>query len=168
MAHGATRAEIDRSTGESYSSRTITGLEHVKFRERLEHSLESAGFRFTRQRREVFEVVADSHDHPTADEIFDRAKRRMPEISFATVYNCLSVLVRCGLLRQVTLDRSPTRFCPNMREHCHFFCERCGQVTDIEVTSRTALAGVDLPPGFEVASFDVSLRGVCPACARQN
>lgn len=109
-------------------------------------------------------MVADSHDHPTADEILDRVRRRMPEISFATVYNCLSVLVRCGLLRQVTLDRSPTRFCPNMREHCHFFCEKCGEVTDIELPSRTALSGVALPKGFNVATFDISLRGVCPKC----
>jgi Fe2+ or Zn2+ uptake regulation protein len=159
---------IDHTRRQSYSLGTITALEHTTFRERLEHSLESAGFRFTRQRREVFQVVADSRDHPTADEIFERVKRRMPEISFATVYNCLSVLVRCGLLRQVTLDRSPTRFCPNMREHCHFFCESCGQVTDIEVPSRTALAGVSLPHGFEIATFDISLRGVCPHCAENR
>lgn len=108
--------------------------------------------------------MAGSYDHPTADEIFDRARKRMPEISFATVYNCLSVLVQCGLVRQVTLDRSPTRFCPNMREHCHFFCEQCGEVTDIEVPSRNALGHVPLPNGFEVATFDLSLRGVCPKC----
>jgi Fe2+ or Zn2+ uptake regulation protein len=159
---------IDPSERKSYSKRSITALEQTDFRERLEHSLESAGFRFTRQRREVFEVVTESHDHPTADEIFERVKQRMPEISFATVYNCLSVLVRCGLLRQVTLDRSPTRFCPNMREHCHFFCERCGEVTDIEVPSRRALAGVSLPNGFEIATFDISLRGVCPACSEKR
>ena len=130
----------------------------------LEHSLEASGLRTTRQRKEVFEVVAGSFDHPTADEIFDRARRRMPEISFATVYNCLSVLVRCGLVRQVTLDRSPTRFCPNMREHCHFFCDQCGEVTDIDLPSKSALGHVPLPRGFEVATFDLSLRGVCPKC----
>jgi uncharacterized protein (TIGR01777 family) len=156
---------IDHVLSQSYALGAITALEHTAFRDRLEHSLESAGFRFTRQRREVFDVVAESHDHPTADDIFERVKRKMPEISFATVYNCLSVLVRCGLLRQVTLDRSPTRFCPNMREHGHFFCERCGEVTDIAVPQRSALAGVDLPPGFEIASFDISMRGVCPTCA---
>lgn len=88
----------------------------------------------------------------------------MPEISFATVYNCLSVLVRCGLVRQVTLDRSPTRFCPNMREHCHFFCDQCGEVTDIDLPSKSTLGYVPLPHGFEVATFDLSLRGVCPKC----
>jgi Fur family peroxide stress response transcriptional regulator len=112
----------------------------------------------------VFGVVADSHDHPTADEIFDRAKKKMPEISFATVYNCLSVLVECGLVRQVTLDRSPTRFCPNMRDHCHFFCDECGHVTDIDLPSREAISAVPLPGGFQVSSFDISLRGVCPMC----
>ena len=126
------------------------------------------GFRTTRQRKEVFEVVAGSYDHPTADEVFARAKKRMPEISFATVYNCLSVLVQCGLVRQVTLDRSPTRFCPNMREHCHFFCEDCGEVTDIELPARSTLGKVPLPRGFEVATFDLSLRGVCPRCGRSN
>jgi Fe2+ or Zn2+ uptake regulation protein len=132
----------------------------------LQRSLETSGFRTTRQRKEVFDVVAGSYDHPTADEIFERAKKRMPEISFATVYNCLSVLVRCGLVRQVTLDRSPTRFCPNMREHCHFFCEECGQVTDIDLPSNAAMEQVPLPTGFKVATFDISLRGVCPKCGK--
>lgn len=138
------------------------------FRLRLEKSLETSGFRRTRQRQEVFEVVAESHDHPTADEIFDRAKKKMPEISFATVYNCLSVLVGCGLIRQVTLDRSPTRFCPNMRDHCHFFCDDCGHITDIDLPSRETVSGVPLPRGFEISSFDLSLRGICPLCAERR
>lgn len=146
----------------------ISRTKDRSFQRALEDSLETGGFRTTRQRKKVFEVVAGSYDHPTADEIFERARKRMPEISFATVYNCLSVLVRCGLVRQVTLDRSPTRFCPNMREHCHFFCEECGEVTDIELPSRTALGRVPLPNGFEVATFDLSLRGVCPACGKEK
>jgi Fe2+ or Zn2+ uptake regulation protein len=51
-----------------------------------------------------------------------------------------------------------------MREHCHFFCETCGEVTDIELPSKKALGGVALPNGFEVATFDLSLRGICPKC----
>jgi Fe2+ or Zn2+ uptake regulation protein len=141
-----------------------TSTDKAVFELELVRSLETGGFRTTRHRKEVFDVVAGSYDHPTADEIFVRAKKRMPEISFATVYNCLSVLVQCGLVRQVTLDRSPTRFCPNMREHCHFFCEQCGQVTDIELPSRGTIDQVPLPNGFRVATFDISLRGVCPNC----
>jgi Fur family peroxide stress response transcriptional regulator len=133
-------------------------------KDRLESSLATSGLRFTRQRQKVFEVVAESFDHPTAEEIFHRTQKRMPEISFATVYNCLSVLVQCGLVKQVTLDRTPTRFCPNMREHCHFFCDVCGEVTDIELPSIGCFAKVSLPVGFKIASCDMSLRGTCPKC----
>ena len=45
----------------------------------------------------------------------------------ATVYNCLDALVKCGLARQVTLERGAARFCPNMREHGHFYCDSCAQ-----------------------------------------
>ena len=129
---------------------------------RLARSLATSGLRFTKQRQKIFDVVAASHDHPTAEEILARARNQMPEISFATVYNCLSVLAQCGLIRQVTLDRSPTRFCPNMREHCHFYCEGCGEVTDINVPP--SISNVALPGGFTVVHWDVSLRGRCPKC----
>lgn len=131
------------------------------FRERLEKSLATSGLRLTRQRKEVFEAVAQSHDHPTAEEIFQRARARMPEMSFATVYNCLSVLVQCGLVRQVVLDRSPARFCPNMREHCHFLCEECGTVSDLELGE----GPLRLPKGFELHHYELALRGLCPQCA---
>ena len=57
----------------------------------------------------------------------------MPEISHATVYNCLDALVKCGLVRQVQLERGATRFCPNMEEHCHYSCDACGEVFDVRV-----------------------------------
>jgi Fur family peroxide stress response transcriptional regulator len=133
--------------------------------ERLAKSLATSGLRFTRQRQQVFDVVSESHDHPTAEDIFQRSKSSMPDISFATVYNCLDVLVGCGLVRQVTLDRSPTRFCPNMREHCHFYCEVCRQVIDIDVPHPTKVP-LDLPAGFRITHFDMALHGVCPECSK--
>lgn len=125
--------------------------------------LERSGLRYTRQRNHVFSVVAESHDHPTAEEIFARAKRRLPEISFATVYNSLSALVQCGLVRQVTIEKSPARFCPNMTEHCHFVCDSCGEVTDMPLPEGETLQ-LKLPGGFKLSSFDLSLRGFCPRC----
>ncbi len=91
---------------------------------RLTERLSASGFRFTSQRRHVYGVLLQKRDHPTAEEVFIRAKRQMPDISQATVYNCLDALVRCGLVRQVMLDRGATRYCPNMEEHCHYYCDR--------------------------------------------
>lgn len=133
--------------------------------EGLAESLATSGHRMTRQRRQVFEVVAASHDHPTAEEIFHRAREASPGLSFATVYNCLGVLVECGLVRQVILERAPVRFCPNMREHWHFFCEKCGEVTDVDVPLKDAIHQEALPVGFKVNHVEVALRGRCAHCA---
>ena len=71
----------------------------------------------------------------------------MPEISMATVYNCLDALVQSGLARQVTMERGATRFCPNMQEHCHFYCDKCEEVFDIDLSTRGR--GMTLPKGFQ-------------------
>ena len=126
--------------------------------------LASRGLRSTPQRQHVYEVLVGEQDHPTAEEVFLRAKKGMPEISMATVYNCLDSLVRCGLAKQVNLDRSASRFCPNMTEHNHFYCERCSGIYDIESGAAAVARGIELPTGFEVTHVDVLLRGICGSC----
>ena len=83
----------------------------TKQEQALNERLHTSGFRFTPQRQEVYNVLLDTRDHPTADQVFIRAKQAMPEISMATVYNCLDALVKSGVVRQVNLDRAAARFC---------------------------------------------------------
>ena len=128
-------------------------------------SLTTNGFRFTPQRQQVYDVLLQKRDHPTADEVFIRAKKQMPEISHATVYNCLDALVKSGLVRQVTLDRGATRFCPNMHEHSHFYCDECGRIFDVDLEP-DARAAVSLPRGFRARNFDIAIHGLCAGCAK--
>jgi Fur family peroxide stress response transcriptional regulator len=76
----------------------------------LSDALDHAGQRTTPQREMVFSVLLDERNHPTADEVYTRTKSRMPTISMATVYNCLEALVTCGLVKQVNIEREPTRY----------------------------------------------------------
>jgi Fur family peroxide stress response transcriptional regulator len=126
--------------------------------------LATGGFRLTPQRHHVYQVLLDRPDHPTAEEVFFRAKETRPEISLATVYNCLDALVRCSLVKQVNVDRSATRFCPNMREHTHFFCEGCGGIFDLDLTAADALGGLEMPRGFKAMHLELSVRGLCRGC----
>ncbi len=128
----------------------------------LSERLTTSGLRLTRQREQVYRVLLQKRDHPTADEVFLRAKRQMPDISLATVYNCLDALVQCGLVRHVHPGRGGSRFCPNMREHCHFYCEVCGGVFDIDWPADHG--GVPMPKGFEAKRYEIAIRGVCPDC----
>jgi Fur family peroxide stress response transcriptional regulator len=128
---------------------------------RLTERLTTRGFRFTPQREQVYAVLLEQRDHPTAEEVFIRAKRVMPEISMATVYNCLDALVQCGVVRQVTLDRGAARFCPNMQEHGHFYCDVCGRVYDVPVGKTLDVA---LPRGFRAERVDLAVHGQCGGC----
>lgn len=129
----------------------------------INERLATSGFRFTPQRQQVYDVLVEKRDHPTAEEVFIRAKRRMPDISMATVYNCLDALVQSGLARQVTVDRGAARFCPNMQEHCHFYCDTCNQVFDVDLPGEGTLPA-ELPKGFKAVRFEIAIHGLCPDC----
>ena len=130
---------------------------------RINERLATSGLRLTPQREHVYNVLLGERDHPTAEQVFLRAKKAMPDISMATVYNCLDALVTSGLVKQVNLDRGATRFCPNMHEHCHFYCESCGGVYDIDLTR--ARPEIPMPRGFKATQLELSIRGLCPDCA---
>ena len=136
-----------------------------KIESNLNERLATGGFRFTPQREHVYSVLMDKRDHPTAEEVFMRTKRELPEISMATVYNCLTALVKCGLARQVSLERGAARFCPNMQEHCHFYCDGCEQVFDIDLKAEREIS---LPKGFKAERYDVAIHGRCPSCSQRN
>jgi Fur family peroxide stress response transcriptional regulator len=131
----------------------------------LQKRLEKSGRRMTPQRQHVYGVLLQKRDHPTAEEVFIRAKRGMPDISMATVYNCLDALVSCGLARQVNQDRSATRFCSNMQPHHHFYCDECGGASDIERLPNDPQPIVDMPKGFRPNRYEITIRGLCPECA---
>ena len=130
----------------------------------LTERLAARGLRFTSQREQVYKLLLQGLDHPTAELVFLRAKRARPEISMATVYNCLDALVRCGLVKEVRLDRGASRYCPNMREHYHFFCAECGEVYDIEPGTEGGWPPLALPRGFQPTHYEIAVRGVCPDC----
>ena len=136
--------------------------------EQLSQRLARGGLRPTPQRQAVYAVLLQKLDHPTADQVFFRAKQAMPDISMATVYNCLETLVRCGLVRQVNLNRAATRFCPNMVEHSHFYCNECGSVHDIFASPRNTGEAFQIPEGFIAEHFEVSVRGLCATCRQKK
>lgn len=125
--------------------------------------------RLTPHRREVFQVLAESTDHPTANEVYHRLKERSSAISLATVYNCLDQLTEHGVVKQVNVERSQSRFCANLHEHVHFHCDRCGAVSDAEPThDLDASQFWNLPKGARVTRTDVAIRGLCPKCAASS
>ena len=126
----------------------------------LSEQLKACDVRPTPQREVVLKCILDKRDHPTADEVFARVKSAMPTISLATVYNCLETLVSCGLIRSVNFERGPTRYCPNLHPHAHFYDEQSGSTLDIDLPeSLLNKVKAVLPPGYDANSVEIVFRG---------
>lgn len=125
--------------------------------------MREAGLRVTPQRRAVWSVFVDeSSGHLTADEVFEVARRDLPELARATVYNALGELVRAGMLQTVE-GRGATLYDSNLdTTHHHFRCENCDRLYDVNVD------GVDelriLGKGFEIDRKTITFTGICPSC----
>ena len=130
----------------------------------LSSTLNNIGLRSTKQRLCVYDVILEKRDHPTADDIFLRVRKKLPKISFATVYNCLETFVECGLVKKINLDRTSSRYCPNLSPHAHFKCTASGAITDLPICEETlsSLKSI-LPKGFTLAGFDLSFHGTTPS-----
>jgi Fur family peroxide stress response transcriptional regulator len=129
-------------------------------RKALDEALSKHGLRSTRQREHIFKVLLSKRDHPTADEVYARARSGMSSISLATVYNCLETLVGCGLVRAVNYEREPTRFCPNLSEHAHFQDRKTGRVYDVDLPPEVMDKLRDiLPPGYQADSIELYFHG---------
>lgn len=123
--------------------------------------------RLTSQRRHIYNELMTGRDHPTATDVFIRVQQKMPSISLATVYNCLETMLDHGLVKAVHVEREPTRFCANLKDHGHFICNACDHVDDIEVPRSDRFLN-KLPPGTLITNQDFTLRGLCSSCASRT
>lgn len=128
--------------------------------------LRSRGWRLSAQRRAVAESFAGDHVHLTAEQVLDRARERLPEISRATVYNALSELVGMGELTVVDVVDGPRRYDPNVAaRHDHLVCERCHVILDVPRSADPPAPTGSPGDGFRVSSVEVTYRGLCSRCA---
>lgn len=131
--------------------------------------LRSRSWRLSAQRRAVAEVLVGDHVHLTAEQVHDRARRRLPEISRATVYNTLNELVAMGELLEVDVAEGPKRYDPNIaKQHDHLVCERCRAIRDVPRSGPKPRISEDARGGYLVTTVEVTFRGLCPACARST
>jgi Fur family ferric uptake transcriptional regulator len=113
----------------------------------------------------VLEELRKFGSHPTAVELFEIVRTRLPNISLGTVYRNLDLLVQSGEARKLEFSGAKARFDGRPGLHYHIRCVRCQRVDDVH----------DLPPGFavgqvrqlsgyEVLGCRLEFFGICPEC----
>jgi len=123
----------------------------------------------TKQRTAVLQVIRDSEGHLTANEVFEDAKRLLPGISFATVYNSLRYLSNEGLIGEVRFGKDATRYDRKLDRHDHAICDRCGKLVDLDLRIPGALLKeASQLSKFLVGTIELTLHGLCPNCNQEN
>ena len=120
----------------------------------------------THQRQVIYEAAMSLSGHPSPEEIYERAKRKIPAISLATVYKNIRTFLDSGMLQEVSLHHGSLRLEPNHEPHHHLVCVSCKSVTDLDASEfdeRQLHRG--LPHGFRVKRIAVDILGVCEKCS---
>ena len=110
-------------------------------------------------------MIREREDHPTANDIFAAARRRLPGISYATVYNSLRFLREAGLVHEITFGDSASRYDRETDRHDHALCSQCGKLVDFDLPQAAELMKAAARRSkFKPESVHLTLKGVCPDC----
>ena len=92
--------------------------------------LKGTGLKLTHQRLEILHILMSDVDHPSAEDIYERIKPKVPTISFDTVYRTLALFEHHGIISRVQYLDDKSRYDPNTARHYHFVCTRCRTIRD--------------------------------------
>ena len=147
----------------------MNGKMDAKNFEEVKRQLAGKGYRLTKQRLAILEVLRSSDAHPDAEWVYREVKKVLPHVSLGTVYRSLEVLRDAGLI--ASLEVGPRRrYDGNTSEHQHILCTGCGRVVDIHLSpslldelERQAASEAD----FTITGHRVEFYGLCPQCRRK-
>ncbi len=121
--------------------------------------------RYSKQREAISDFLSGTKSHPTAEEVYERVKEEMPDISLATVYRNLKQLEQLHLVKRLDTGEGEARYDADLSDHSHFLCERCGTVFDLfeELVSPDEISQ-KLGKGFSVGRKMIYAYGICGNC----
>ena len=120
----------------------------------------------TVQRKVIVDELRKLKCHPTADELYEVVRRKLPRISLGTVYRNLKLLEELGKVRRVTAHQGTERYDAICGDHAHFLCQRCGCLRDLTgVDSEALRSAIRLEAGATLTKLDITVTGICPGCA---
>ena len=116
------------------------------------------------QREAILEKVSASHSHPTASEIYEEVRKKIPNISLGTVYRNLSQLSENGDILLLSVGEGCERYDGNVKAHLHLHCKACGKIFDIPLNEENELYRLAKKEGFKCESTVCIMEGVCKDC----
>ena len=120
--------------------------------------------KMTRQRQVILDELCHTRTHPTADQLFERVRKRLPRIGLATVYRNLDSMDKAGLIRRLD-DGAQRRYDADLSRHYHVRCLHCGSIDDIfDLEFCSPSDALRSANDFEIVDYHLEFLGICPKC----
>jgi len=123
--------------------------------------------RVTQQRKVILEELRKLSTHPTADELYELVRRKMPHISLATVYRNLGLMSKSGTVLKLSAGGGQARYDGDTSRHEHVRCVVCGRIADVAGPPSGGFGEIELPeppPGYVIEDYRLEFLGRCPHC----
>lgn len=119
----------------------------------------------TEQRRVIIEETRKTDCHPTASDVYDMVRARLPRISLGTVYRNLEMLSDIGIFRRLDFGDTKRRYDSTPDKHYHIRCVNCGKVKDIDICKLDCLCPDEINDcGWKIIGHNLEVLGLCPEC----
>lgn len=128
--------------------------------------LRRRGQRVTPQRLVLHRLLRADAQHLTAEQLLERSRAALPNVSLPTVYATLDLFVSLGVIRRVPGTGPAQVYDTRGDQHHHVRCTACGRVADLDAAldGGAALAAARAQ-GFVPDRAEVVVTGRCAACA---
>jgi Fur family ferric uptake transcriptional regulator len=125
--------------------------------------------RKTTQRRIILEELCKVYFHPTASDVYEMVRKKLPKVSLGTVYRNLELLSSCNTIQKLDFGEPHKRFDGNPEPHYHINCTKCGRVDDARIPLKPELEReARQASGYHINSHHISYNGICPDCLAKN
>jgi Fur family ferric uptake transcriptional regulator len=131
----------------------------------LAEQLKKAGYKLTPARRAVIDVLETETEHPSHQQILEEGQKIYPQLSRATVYRTMELLVELRLVRPLYLNDPTQRFVSALGGHHHLVCSSCGQIFEFDHCTVDKLATeLSEEHNFRISSHLLEFHGLCQSC----
>ncbi len=124
--------------------------------------------RMTRQRQIILEELRKVKTHPSADEVYEIVRKRLPRISLGTVYRNLEILSESGDIQKLEPGCSLKRFDGDTSEHCHIRCVHCDRIADAPLPDLKIDLEKVKSTDFKITGHRLEFLGICPECSDRS
>ena len=131
--------------------------------------LRGNGFKVTPQRLAVYEVLANTKEHPNAEMIFSSLQATYPTMSLATVYKTIDILHEIGLVQILNAGEDSFRYDADVSEHAHIRCVECGRVDDVfDLDTAKFNDQIQQNTKYRLVGQQFYFYGICADCQKSS